>query len=75
MIREVAVTHAFRVPVGAQLYGGPRDGLTVGHAHVRIDEAGPRPLVVFLFTDGSEHRCNSADQVAWLHPAGRTANA
>lgn len=66
--REVATTPAAKVPVGATLWGGYYDGLTVRHVR-RIGWS-----VGFLLDDGRELVLNDGREVAWLHPASRRSS-
>lgn len=68
-MREVAITRAFRVPSGAQIFGGRHDGLAILRA-IRDEKH-----VVLLLADGSEQRCDRATEIAWLHPSARKATA
>jgi hypothetical protein len=68
---EVAHTSAWRVPRGAELVGGPKDGLRVVASATRIF-ARHRPEVVLLLADGSQHTVPSGEKIAWLHPERRT---
>jgi hypothetical protein len=68
-VSEIAHTHAWRVPRGAELVGGPKDGLRVIAAATRIFERSrSRSEVVFLLSDGSQHAVPSSEPVDWLHP-------
>lgn len=67
--REVAETAAYKVPAGAVIYGGARDGLVV---HRTVTDGS---TVVLVCVDGSEIRSDIATHVAWLHPAGRRTTA
>lgn len=69
---EVARTRAFRVPRGAELVGGPHDGLRVIASATRIFDKN-RPRVVFLLSDGSQAEHASDEEIAWLHPERRPA--
>jgi hypothetical protein len=71
-VSEVARTSAWRVPRGAELVGGPKDGLRVVATATRVF-ARRRPEVVFLLSDGSQHAVPSREPVAWLHPERRTS--
>lgn len=64
---EVARTHAWRVPRGAELVGGPHDGLRIIASATRVFRRRP-PEVVFLLADGSQHTVPSDSLVEWLHP-------
>jgi hypothetical protein len=64
---EIATTHAWRVPRGAQLVGGPQDGLTVIAAVARLFDTRPSE-VVFLLGDGSQWTVGSDHLISFLHP-------
>jgi hypothetical protein len=66
-VSEVARTSAWRVPRGAELVGGSKDGLRVIASVTRIFDR-RRSEVVFLLSDGSQHAVPSNESVAWLHP-------
>lgn len=72
-VAEVARTYAYRVPRGAELVGGPRDGLRVIASSVRAADRHQPSIVVFLLSDGSQAEFPAREEVAWLHPERRTA--
>jgi hypothetical protein len=74
--REIVESPAWKLVAGAQLFGGRYDGLTLTAADVLMPTegiAGPgvQPMLVLLFSDGSEGRIHPREPVAWLHPAGK----